>query len=95
MCVLVSAPVIKVTIKKAARKRGIKSWYQLAQRLSRVQGKKPEPRHQELAIRLWDGDAEPKLESLDLVAETLECDLSELLVRVPNKRSKSRNGREK
>ena len=82
---LVSAAVIKVTVKKAARKRGIKTWYKLAQKLAKVSGKKPEGRHQELAKRLWKGDVLPRLESVDSVAEALDCDLSELLHRVPEK----------
>lgn len=86
---LVSAAVIKVMVRKAARKRGIKTWYRLAQKLAKVDGKKPLPRYQELAKRLWREDSQPLLESIDSVAEVLNCELSELLVRVPNKRKQN------
>lgn len=85
---LVSAAVIKVTVRKAARKRGIKNWYRLAQRLANVEGKKPDGASQELAKRLWRDYPNSKLESIDAVAEAFDCELSELLIRVPNKRTR-------
>lgn len=89
---LVSAAVIRVTVRKAALKRGIKNPYRLAQRLQGTSAE-PETRFQLLAGSLWkewkgEGPGQPKLESIGKVAEALDCELSELLVRVPNRRSR-------
>lgn len=81
--------MIKVTVKKAARSRGIQNSYQLAQRLGRTAGK-PDDGLKVLAGRLWNGTFSPKLETIDRVAEALgDCDLSELLTRKPNGRKKT------
>jgi DNA-binding Xre family transcriptional regulator len=69
--------MIKVTVRQAAKKRGITSAYQLAQ----VLGEK----NRMGASRLWKGEL-PRLQTLDRVAEALgDCELSELIARVPNK----------
>lgn len=88
--VLVSAAMIRLRVKEAALKRGIKNAYQLAQRMDNVSGKPPEPRTEEVARRLWKGKVQPKMDTLDLVAGALgDCDLSELLVRIPNRHTKT------
>jgi hypothetical protein len=82
--------MIRLTVKEAALKRGIKNPYQLAQRMDKVSGTPPDPDSEELARRLWKGKVQPKMDSLDRVSEALgDCDLSELLIRVPNKHTKT------
>lgn len=96
-CVLVSAAVIELTVRKAALKRGIKTWYRLAQILEGTTSV-PHMNFQFLARSLWNGKGhgkgQPKLESVGRLAEAFDCELSELLVRVPNKRSKQNGAHE-
>lgn len=80
--------MIKVNIKKAARREGIKNPYRLAQRLQGTTSK-PEPRFYRLADALWQNDCQPKLETLDLVCNTLGCGLAEILTHTPNGRKKT------
>lgn len=74
--------MIKITVKKAALERGIKTPYQL----SRAMGQKG----QTIASKLWNWkpgcEYSPPLQTLDLVAEALNCDLGDLVTRVPEKR---------
>lgn len=79
--------MIKVTVRQAAEKRGIKNAYRLAQKLQGTDVG-PDAKHQRLASKLWKGNVQPALETIDRVAEALDCGLEELLVRVPNKRTK-------
>lgn len=78
--VILSAAMIKVTIKQAAIKRGIKTAYQLAQVMG-DQGSKM------TAARLWAGNW-PRPETLDRIAEVLVCGVDELITRVPDKVTK-------
>ena len=81
--------MIKVTVKQAARERGIQNAYQLAQRLEGLNGKKPSAVARQLAKRLWDGERLPRLDSIDAVAAAFgDCALSELLHRVPERRAR-------
>ena len=86
---LVSAAMIRLTVQKAARKRGIKTAYQLAQRMDGVVGTKPEPFTEEVARRLWGGEVQPKLDTLSRVIEALGCEISELLRYIPDRRTKT------
>lgn len=71
--------MIKVTVREAARKRGISSAYKLAQALG--------DEGRTTASVLWKGKEIPSLRTLDRVAEVLgDCDLSELITRLPNKK---------
>jgi len=80
--------MIRVTVQQAARRRGIKNAYQLAQRLQPTDVE-PKSSFQKLARRLWKKDAQPSFATLDLVAAVLgDCDLSELIVRLPNGHTK-------
>jgi DNA-binding Xre family transcriptional regulator len=82
--------MITVKIKQAAKRRGIKTSYQLA----RAMGDK----NNMSAARLWKGEQLPTLDTLDRACEALgDCDLSELITRKPNKRRKTasaKNGSE-
>lgn len=81
--------MIKVTVRQAARRRGIKNPYQLAQRLQPTDVE-PKSSFQKLARRLWKDGARPSFATLDLVAAALgNCELSELIVRVPSGHSKT------
>lgn len=75
------AAMIKLTVREAARKRGIKTAYRLSQALG-------DGKDRTRGLRLWRGVL-VSLQTLDDVAEALgNCDLSELVTRVPNKRRK-------
>lgn len=82
--------MIKVTIRQAARKVGIKNAYQL----QKLAGLSPA-----VAADLWRGEKSPKLETLDHLCGVLECELWDLIQRnghtktAPRKRSaKLRSG---
>ena len=66
------AGMIKVTIRQAARKAGIKNAHQLQKRA----GISPT-----MAAYLWRGDKLPELETLDRLCGVLECELSDLIHR--------------
>lgn len=88
--VLLSAPVITVNTKRVALKRGIKSPYELAKRLGRTEDKPPTGMLV-LAHRLWKGKPRPTLDTIDKLMDALgDCDLSELLIHTPNRRTRSR-----
>jgi len=73
--------MIKLTVRDAAKKRGIKTAYQLSQALG-------DGKDRTRGLRLWRGVL-VSLQTLDDVAEALgDCDLSELVTRMPNKRRK-------
>jgi putative transcriptional regulator len=69
---------IKPHIKEIAEKRGVTTAYQLQKLLNIAPA---------VAARLWRGDFQRvDLITLDRLCEALECELSDLLVRVPNKK---------
>lgn len=70
--------MIEVTVRQAAMRRGVKTYYQLARLLGDSQDVR--------AMRLWDGSALPTLATLDKVCDALGCDLAELVKRT-SKRS--------
>lgn len=82
--------MIKVTIRQAARRVGIKNAYQLQERA----GISPT-----MAAYLWRGNKLPKLETLDMLCEVLECELADLITRNghtktrPPKQAGARNGK--
>jgi hypothetical protein len=78
--------MFKVRIKEAARAKGVKNYYQLGVRLA-LQGRR-EPKFEMMAKRLWEGGHEPTLTTLGLVCDALDCELSDLVVRVNGKRKK-------
>lgn len=71
--------MIKVTIKQAAKRRGILTPAELARRVG-VQ--------ERVAGRWWKTDTQgvlPRLQSLDAICKAFgNCDLSELIKRIPN-----------
>lgn len=71
--------MIKLTVREAAEKRGIKSPADLAKAM----------RHKSRTIagRLWKGE-DVRLHSLAEAAEALNCDLGELITRVPDVKAK-------
>lgn len=84
--------MFKVRIKEAAKKKGVKNYYQLGLKLDT--GNTGEIKYEALARRLWKGDNVPTLPTLDAVCDALDCDLSDLVVRVKNghKRKRRTNG---
>lgn len=84
--------MIKITIRKAARRAGIENAHQLQGRA----GISPT-----MAAYLWRGDKYPKLETLDMLCDVLECELADLIRRNghgktrPQKQAKSRNGKDR
>lgn len=82
--------MIRLTVAKAARQKGVKNAYQLALKLGGVQ-------HKAKAARLWKGTG-AELETIGEVAAVLGCDASELFVWTPDKEAKkcsARRGRSK
>lgn len=69
-----------MTVKRAAKARGVKTYYQLA----RLLGDDSDMR----AKRLWDGDSLPTLPTLDKVCDALGCDLQDVISRTPNRAHK-------
>lgn len=74
--------MIQVTVKKAALKRGVKTYYQLARLLGDDQDMR--------AKRLWDGQSIPTLSTLDKVCDALDCNLLDVISRTPNRRNGGR-----
>lgn len=72
--------MIRVTVRQAARARGIKTYYQLA----RLLGDNQDVR----AMRLWDGKSLPTLSTLDKVCDALGCNLEDVISRTPNRAHK-------
>lgn len=72
--------MIEVRIQQAARRRGLNNSHQLSLSIgvSRMVGS-----------RLWEGKQEPKLSTLDKICEAWGCELSELIVRVPDKKHRT------
>jgi DNA-binding Xre family transcriptional regulator len=71
--------MIRLTVREAAEKRGIKTPAELAAAMGH--------KSRTIAGRLWNGE-EVRLLSLDQAAEALGCELGELVTRVPNGRTK-------
>ena len=69
---LYSESMIKVTIRQAARRVGVKNAYQLQKRASLSPAS---------AADLWRGETLPRLETLDHLCDVLECELSDLIHR--------------
>lgn len=70
--------MVRLTIKEAARTRGIRNAYQLQKAMNI---------HPGMAARLWKGEMEMvALKTLDHLCDALGCGLSDLLVRIPNKK---------
>lgn len=70
--------MVILTIQQAAKKRGITSSYQLMKLLNVPPG---------TAARLWRSEMKMvSLETLERLCEALDCELIELLSRVPNKK---------
>ena len=63
--------MIKVTIKRAAKRRGLKNAYQFGQRIGVANM---------VASRIWENKQPPKLKTLDKICNAWGCDLAELLV---------------
>jgi DNA-binding Xre family transcriptional regulator len=82
--------MIKVTIRQAARRAGIKNAHQL----QKLAGISPT-----MAAYLWRGDKLPELETLDRLCGVLHCELSDLVKRNghtkagPQAQAKLRNGK--
>lgn len=66
--------MIKVTIRQAAKTRGLKNAYQFGQSIgvSRM-----------VAARIWKNDQPPKLKTLDRICNAWGCGLEELIVFIP------------
>lgn len=67
--------MIELTVRQEAEKRGLKTAYQLG-----IAEKIP----QTLASRLWKGKPLPRLESLNILCDSWQVDLSALVRWVPN-----------
>lgn len=74
--------MIRVTVREAAERRGVRTYYQLARLLGDDQDVR--------AKRLWEGEALPTLPTLDKVCDALGCELAELVTRVPPKTHRQR-----
>lgn len=72
---LYSEDMIRVTIKQAAKAKGIKRPTDLAEKTGLSRSR---------ASDLWHGRREPSLKTLDRLCRELGCDLSELLRYVRN-----------
>lgn len=71
--------MVKLTIREAAEARGITTAYQLQKAMGVQPG---------MAARLWKGEPEMiALKTLDRLCKALECGLTDLLVRIPEKKS--------
>jgi len=77
--------MIRVTIRQEAERRGITTPYQLSKNLG-LKGRSK-------ALRLWEGKALPKLETLDHICTTWKCDLSALIHCAPEPAQKKRRPR--
>jgi DNA-binding Xre family transcriptional regulator len=64
--------MIKVTIRRAAKKAGLTTAYQL----QKLAGFSPA-----VAADLWRGEKLPRLETLDRLCHVLDCDLPDLIQR--------------
>lgn len=73
-------PMIKVTIRQAARRRGLKNAYQFGQSIGVADM---------VAARIWEGVQLPKLKTLDRICNAWGCGLDELIA---YKRDASPNG---
>lgn len=82
--------MFKVRIKQAAKKAGVKNYYQLGLKLDF--NKTGDIKYEALARRLWKGDNVPTLPTLDAICDALDCDFSDLVVRVKNGHKKKRRG---
>lgn len=82
--------MFKVRIKEVAQANGCKNWYQLGQLLDTK--KTGEIRFEALARRLWKGQHVPTLPTLAAVCDALECELSDLVVRMNGKKKRRTNG---
>ncbi len=71
--------MIKVTIQAAGKKRGITNGYQFAKSIGYTKS---------VGIRIWNGEQEPRLRTLDTICKAWKCDLAELVKYVAE-----RNGR--
>lgn len=70
--------MVKLTIREAAEARGIENAYQLQKAMDVKPG---------MAARLWKAETEMvALKTLDRLCDALDCELTDLLVRVPNKK---------
>ncbi|OLE54578.1 MAG: hypothetical protein AUG51_07795 [Acidobacteria bacterium 13_1_20CM_3_53_8] len=75
--------MVKLTIREAAEARGITNAYQLQKAMDVKPG---------MAARLWKGETEMiALKTLDRLCEALGCELTDLLVRVSNRRARHRS----
>jgi DNA-binding Xre family transcriptional regulator len=64
--------MIKVTIRRAAKRAGIKTAYQLQKRAAISPA---------VAADLWRGNTLPRLDTLDKLCDVLDCELSDLVQR--------------
>ncbi len=72
--------MVKLRIREAAEARGVTTAYQLQKRMGVQPG---------MAARLWKGDLEMiALKTLDRLCVALDCELADLLMRVPDKKAK-------
>lgn len=78
--------MFKARIKEAAKARGVKNYYQLGQLLDTKDT--GAIKFEMLARRLWNGSNVPTLPTLAAVCDALDCELSDLVVRVNGKRRK-------
>lgn len=84
--------MFKTRIKDAAKARGVKTYYQLGQLLDTANT--GEVKFVMLARRLWNASNVPTLPTLAAVCDALDCELSDLVVRVSAKKpEKKRNQR--
>lgn len=76
-------PMIKVTIKEAAKKRGIQNAYQFGQKIEVAD---------KVAASIWNNTQEPKLKTLNRICNALGCGLEELIVYKPDRNRAASNG---
>src|SRR5689334_6327231 len=62
--------MIKVLIKRAAKKRGLKNAYQFGQSVGLSD---------RVALRIWNNEQPPKLKTLDRICNAFRCSLDELI----------------
>lgn len=72
--------MITVTIRQAAKRRGLDNAYQFGQSVGLADM---------VAARIWKSDQLPKLKTLDKICNAWGCDLGELIVYVSDKNGRS------
>ena len=85
--------MFKVKIREAAKKAGVKNFYQLGLKLDTEHT--GDIKFEVLARRLWNAENVPTLPTLAAVCDALGCELSDLIERVKKKPAKNGDGKKR